>query len=86
MRYKLITLPLGILFNLLFVCGVQGIVVDVPLAPFFLSQMLEHHLSVGYSSLDELPSMDKEMHKSLSYIKASYLSVILFKPLCSFVR
>ena len=43
--------------------------VDVPLAPFFLSQMLEHHFSASYSCLDELPSMDAEMHKSLSYIK-----------------
>ena len=50
-------------------CIMQGIVVDVPFAPFFLSQMLEHHHSALYSSLDELPSMDPELYKSLSYIK-----------------
>ena len=50
-------------------CIMQGIVVDVPFAPFFLSQMLEHHHSALYSSLDELPSMDLELYKSLSYIK-----------------
>ena len=43
--------------------------VDVPFAPFFLSQMLEHHHSALYSILDELPSMDPELYKSLSYIK-----------------
>ena len=50
-------------------CIMQGIVVDVPFAPFFPSQMLEHHHSALYSSLDELPSMDPELYKSLSYIK-----------------
>ena len=47
----------------------QGIVVDVPFAPFFLSQMLERHFSASYSCLDELPSMDSDLYKSLSYIK-----------------
>ena len=49
-------------------CIMQAIVVDVPFAPFFLSQMLEHHHSALYSILDELPSMDPELYKSLSYI------------------
>lgn len=47
----------------------QGIVVDVPLAPFFLSQMLEHHNSVLYSSFDELPSLDPELYQSLTFVK-----------------
>ena len=51
--------------------AMQGIVVDVPFAPFFLSQMLERHFSAAYSCLDELPSMDSELYKSLCYIKAS---------------
>ncbi|KAK7473434.1 hypothetical protein BaRGS_00035310 [Batillaria attramentaria] len=47
----------------------EGIVVDVPFAPFFLTQMLGHQQSSTYSSLDELPSLDAELAKSLSYIK-----------------
>lgn len=42
---------------------------DVPFAPFFLGQMLEHRRSVPYSSIDELSSMDPELYKSLNYIK-----------------
>ena len=48
---------------------VQGIVVEVPFAPFFLTQMLGHQQSATYSSLDELPSLDADLAKSLSYIK-----------------
>ncbi|XP_076453206.1 ubiquitin-protein ligase E3B-like [Babylonia areolata] len=47
----------------------EGIVVDVPFAPFFLTQMLGHQQSSTYSSLDELPSLDADLAKSLSYIK-----------------
>ncbi|KAL5016325.1 hypothetical protein ScPMuIL_005914 [Solemya velum] len=47
----------------------EGIVVDVPFAPFFLTQILGHQQSTSYSSLDELPSLDPELAKSLSYIK-----------------
>ncbi|XP_005112992.2 ubiquitin-protein ligase E3B [Aplysia californica] len=47
----------------------EGIVVDVPFAPFFLTQILGHLQSATYSSLDELPSLDMELAKSLSYIK-----------------
>ncbi|XP_064392283.1 ubiquitin-protein ligase E3B-like isoform X2 [Halichondria panicea] len=47
----------------------EGIVVDVQFAQFFLSQILEHHLSSLYSSLDELVYLDSDVYKSLSYIK-----------------
>ncbi|KAK3084530.1 hypothetical protein FSP39_014813 [Pinctada imbricata] len=47
----------------------EGIVVEVPFAPFFLTQILGHPQSSTYSSLDELPSLDPELAKSLSYIK-----------------
>ena len=50
----------------------QGIVVDVPFAPFFLSQMLDHHYTTSYSCLDELPSMDPELYKSLNYVKVRW--------------
>lgn len=42
---------------------------DIQFAPFFLSQMLEYHMSSLYSSLDELVSLDPELYKSISYIK-----------------
>ncbi|BFZ18278.1 hypothetical protein BsWGS_21317 [Bradybaena similaris] len=47
----------------------EGIIVDVPFAPFFLTHILGHLQSSTYSSLDELPSLDMELAKSLSYIK-----------------
>lgn len=47
----------------------QGIVVDVPFAPFFLTQILQHNQSTMYSPLDELPSLDPELAKNLSYTK-----------------
>lgn len=48
----------------------EGIVVDVPFALFFLSQLLERNNSVLlYSSLDELSSMDPDIYRSLSFIK-----------------
>ncbi|NWY53046.1 UBE3B ligase, partial [Chionis minor] len=47
----------------------KGIVVDVPFASFFLSQLLGHHHSVFYSSIDELPSLDSEFYKNLTSIK-----------------
>lgn len=49
--------------------GPQGIVVDVPFASFFLSQLLGHHHSLFYSSVDELPSLDSEFYKNLTSIK-----------------
>lgn len=50
---------------------VQGIMVDVTFAPFFLSVMLGHHRGSTYSSIDELPSLDADLYKSLTYIKVS---------------
>lgn len=47
----------------------QGIVVEVPFASFFLSQILGHQHSATYSSIDELPSLDPELYRSLTYIK-----------------
>ncbi|XP_069788822.1 ubiquitin-protein ligase E3B isoform X2 [Narcine bancroftii] len=47
----------------------EGIVVDVPFASFFLSQVLGHHHSTLYSSIDELPSLDSEFYKNLTSIK-----------------
>lgn len=50
----------------------QGIVVDVPFASFFLSQVLGHHHSTFYSSIDELPSLDSEFYKNLTSIKVGH--------------
>ncbi|KAM9447065.1 LOW QUALITY PROTEIN: ubiquitin-protein ligase E3B-like [Clarias gariepinus] len=47
----------------------EGIVLDVPFASFFLSQVLGHHHSSFYSSIDELPSLDSEFYKNLTSIK-----------------
>uniref|UniRef100_A0A674A4K3 Ubiquitin-protein ligase E3B n=1 Tax=Salmo trutta TaxID=8032 RepID=A0A674A4K3_SALTR len=47
----------------------EGIVVDVPFASFFLSQVMGHHHSTFYSSIDELPSLDSEFYKNLTSIK-----------------
>ena len=48
---------------------------EVPFAPFFLTQMLGHGQSSTYSSLDELPSLDPDLAKNLSYIKVSVCTV-----------
>lgn len=47
----------------------QGIVVDVPFASFFLSQLLGQQHQALYSSMDELPSLDRELYRSLTFIK-----------------
>ncbi|XP_022906806.2 ubiquitin-protein ligase E3B [Onthophagus taurus] len=47
----------------------EGIVVDVPFALFFLSQVLGQTAQALYSCVDELPSLDDELYRSLSYIK-----------------
>jgi len=47
----------------------EGIVVDVPFATFFLSRLLGKPQSTLYSPIDELPSLDPELYKSLTYIK-----------------
>jgi ubiquitin-protein ligase E3 B len=47
-------------------------VVDVPFAQFFLSQVVGAPLqSAAYSCLDELPSLDPELYKNLTYVKVS---------------
>lgn len=47
----------------------EGIVVDVPFASFFLSQVLGQTAQALYSCVDELPSLDAELYRSLSYVK-----------------
>lgn len=47
----------------------EGIVVDVPFASFFLSQVLGQQQSPLYSCIDELPSLDPELYKNLTYVK-----------------
>ncbi|XP_075221172.1 ubiquitin-protein ligase E3B isoform X2 [Lycorma delicatula] len=47
----------------------EGIVVDVPFALFFLSQVLGQTQQALYSCMDELPSLDKDLYRSLTYIK-----------------
>ena len=63
------TLPWWRLTYLIDVCTLQGITVDVPLASFFLSQVLGHAHSALYSFLDELPSLDPDLYRSLTYVK-----------------
>ncbi|GJQ75479.1 hypothetical protein Trydic_g17567 [Trypoxylus dichotomus] len=47
----------------------EGIVVDVPFALFFLSQVLGQTAQALYSCVDELPSLDAELYRSLNYVK-----------------
>lgn len=47
----------------------EGIVVDVPFASFFLSQVSGQTAQVLYSCVDELPSLDPALYRSLSYVK-----------------
>ncbi|XP_065343486.1 ubiquitin-protein ligase E3B [Cloeon dipterum] len=47
----------------------EGIIVDVPFASFFLSQLLGSQHQAYYSSIDELPSLDDDLYRSLTYIK-----------------
>jgi ubiquitin-protein ligase E3 B len=47
----------------------EGIVVDVPFASFFLSQVSGQTAQALYSCVDELPSLDPELYRSLSYVK-----------------
>ena len=48
--------------------------VEVPFAPFFLSQMRGQSHSAIYSAIDELPSLDSELYKNLTYIKVRTLT------------
>lgn len=47
----------------------EGIVVDVPFALFFLSRVVGQPKNAVHSPLDELPSLDPGLYKSLTYIK-----------------
>ncbi|CAH8577606.1 unnamed protein product [Heterobilharzia americana] len=47
----------------------ESTVVDVPFANFFLTQLLGREKAGCYSFLDELATLDRELYKSLSYIK-----------------
>ncbi|CAI8030927.1 Ubiquitin-protein ligase E3B [Geodia barretti] len=47
----------------------EGIVVDIPLAPFFLSHLLKRNHSAYYNYLDELSSFDEQIYSSLNFIK-----------------
>ena len=48
----------------------EGIVVDVPFAMFFVSQILgKDHNTAYYSYVDELSSLDAELYKQLTYVK-----------------
>ncbi|CAH0555010.1 unnamed protein product [Brassicogethes aeneus] len=47
----------------------EGIVVDVPFASFFLSMVSGQTATALYSCVDELPSLDPDLYRSLSYIK-----------------
>ena len=47
----------------------EGIVVDCPFAGFFLSHVIGEQQTALYSSIDQLPSLDPELYKNLTYIK-----------------
>lgn len=54
----------------------EGILVDVPFASFFLSLVLGQTQQAFYSCIDELPSLDKELYKSLTFIKHYEVSLV----------
>lgn len=56
----------------------EGIVVDVPFASFFLSQVLGQTHQALYSCMDELPSLDNELYRSLTFIKHYEVSFVNF--------
>ena len=47
----------------------EGIVIDVPFASFFLTQVLGKDHTAFYSYVDELASLDPELYKNLTYLK-----------------
>lgn len=49
--------------------------VEVPFAPFFLTQVLDNMKNSMYSYLDELPSLDPELYRNLTYVK---VTIIIF--------
>ena len=54
--------------------------VDVPLAFFFLGQLVKQVHSSIYSSLDELNSMDQELNKSLHFVKVRLIVSVKVTP------
>ena len=65
-------------FFFFFVCPYQGMVVEVPFASFFLSHVLGRQNTGLYSSIDELPSLDQSLYKSLCFIKVRHTFNELF--------
>lgn len=61
MSYIFFTIYIFSLF-FFFVCPYQGMVVEVPFAPFFLSHVLGRQNTGLYSSIDELPSLDQSLY------------------------
>ena len=47
---------------------------EVPLALFFLNNVLGEQHSALYSCIDELPSLDPELYKNLNYVKVCDLN------------
>ncbi|CAK8692376.1 unnamed protein product [Clavelina lepadiformis] len=47
----------------------EGIVLDIPFANFFLRNLLSQQHTKLYSPIDELPSLDSEFYKNLTWIK-----------------
>ena len=60
------------IFFVFFCFSLQGMVVEVPFAPFFLSHVLGRQNTGLYSSIDELPSLDQSLYKSLCFIKVRH--------------
>ena len=67
--------PFDLLVSIIFYSVLQGIVVDVPFAPFFLSHMLQHNQSTYCNYLDELASFDQQMYSSLNFIKVHQYAI-----------
>ena len=66
------------IFIFFFVSPYQGMVVEVPFASFFLSHVLGRQNTGLYSSIDELPSLDQSLYKSLCFIKVRHTFNELF--------
>lgn len=57
--------------------SLQGIVVDVPFASFFLSQVLGQTQEALYSCIDELPSLDRDLYRYILPYEESIASKLL---------
>ena len=55
-------------------------VVEVPFASFFLSHVLGRQNTGLYSSIDELPSLDQSLYKSLCFIKVRHTFLTNYFP------